>query len=153
MILVKGLENRYPKRPTNAVDGVSFAVAPGGVFGPLGPNGAGETTTIGVLTTRVMPTGGRAAVGHIDVMRDLVAAKHRFAVVPQRNNLDRSLTARQNLLFHAAYFGFSRQERERRADTLLDQFGLGDRGNDRVDRYSGGMVQRLMIAHVLMPAS
>jgi len=152
MILVEGLEKRYPKRPSNAVDGVSFEVAPGEVFGLLGPNGAGKTTTIGVLTTRVLPTGGRAAVGGIDVVRDPVAAKQRFAVVPQRNNLDRSLTARQNLLFHAAYFGFSRQERERRADALLDQFGLGDRGNDRVDRYSGGMAQRLMIARALMHA-
>ncbi len=152
MILVEELEKRYPKRPTNAVDGVSFAVAQGEVFGLLGPNGAGKTTTIGVLTTRVLPTGGRAAVGGIDVVRDPVAAKQRFAVVPQRNNLDRSLTARQNLLFHAAYFGFSRQERERRADALLDQFGLGDRGADRVDRYSGGMAQRLMIARALMHA-
>ncbi len=152
MILVEGLEKRYPKRPTNAVDGVSFEVAPGEVFGLLGPNGAGKTTTIGVLTTRVLPTGGRAAVGGIDVVRDPVAAKQRFAVVPQRNNLDRSLTARQNLLFHAAYFGFSRQERERRADALLEQFGLGDRGADRVDRYSGGMAQRLMIARALMHA-
>ncbi len=152
MILVEGLEKRYPKRPTNAVDGVSFEVAPGEVFGLLGPNGAGKTTTIGVLTTRVRPTGGRAAVGGVDVVRDPVAAKRRFAVVPQRNNLDRSLTARQNLLFHAAYFGFSRHERERRADLLLDQFGLGDRGTDRVDRYSGGMAQRLMIARALMHA-
>ncbi len=150
MILVDRLEKRYPKRPTNAVDGVSFSVAPGEIFGLLGPNGAGKTTTIGILTTRVRATGGRAAIAGIDVATDPVGAKRRFAVVPQRNNLDRSLSARQNLLFHAAYFGFSKAERAARADTLLGEFGLGDRGDDKVDRYSGGMAQRLMIVRALM---
>src|SRR5579884_1321472 len=144
MIRLNRRANAYPKRPVNAVDGVSFAVERGEAFGLLGPNGAGKSTTIGILTTRVRPTGGRALVAGIDVARDPVAAKGHFAVVPQRNNLDRSLTAKQNLVFHAAYFGFSRREREERAEALLKQFGLGDRGNDKVDRYSGGMAQRLM---------
>ncbi len=152
IIQVEDLVKRYPKRPVNAVDGVSFAVGRGEVFGLLGPNGAGKSTTIGILTTRVRPSGGHACVAGIDVARDPVAAKEHFAIVPQRNNLDRALTARQNLLFHAAYFGFSRREREERADALLGQFGLGDRGGDKVDRYSGGMAQRLMIARALMHA-
>ena len=104
-IEVRDLIKRYPKRPVNAVDGVSFAVPAGETFGLLGPNGAGKTTTIGILTTRVKPTSGYAAIVGIDVGRNPVAAKPHFAVVPQRNNLDRSLTARQNLVFHAAYFG------------------------------------------------
>jgi ABC-2 type transport system ATP-binding protein len=149
-IEVRDLVKRYPKRPVNGVDGVSFAVPEGETFGLLGPNGAGKTTTIGILTTRVRLTSGYAAIVGIEVSRNPVAAKRRFAVVPQRNNLDRSLTARQNLLFHAAYFGMPRQERERRADTLLEQFGLGDRGGDKVDFYSGGMAQRLMIVRALM---
>lgn len=152
MIEVRDLVKRYPKRPDNAVDGVSFAVPSGEVFGLLGPNGAGKTTTIGVLTTRVRPTGGMAAIAGVEVSRDPVAAKRHIAVVPQRNNLDRALTARQNLLFHAAYFGMSRRDREARADYLLGQFGLGDRGDDKVDKYSGGMAQRLMIARALMHA-
>ncbi len=150
IIRVERLVKRYPGRPTNAVDGISFAVARGEIFGLLGPNGAGKTTTIGILTTRVMPTSGRAEIAGVDVARRPVEAKRRFAVVPQRNNLDRSLTARQNLIFHAAYFGMAPAERERRADALLEQFGLSDRGNERVDRYSGGMAQRLMIARALM---
>jgi ABC-2 type transport system ATP-binding protein len=72
--------------------------------------------------------------------------------VPQRPNLDRSLTARQNLIFHAAYHGIGRAERNRRADALLAQLGLGDRGGDKVDSYSGGMAQRLLIARALMHA-
>jgi ABC-2 type transport system ATP-binding protein len=149
-VAVRDLVKRYPKRPVNAVDGVSFHVTAGEVFGLLGPNGAGKTTTIGVLTTRVVPTSGSAQVSGVDVRREPVAARARLAVVPQRPNLDRSLTARQNLVFHAAYHGVPRAERNRRADELLEQFGLGDRGGGKVDQYSGGLAQRLMIARALM---
>jgi ABC-2 type transport system ATP-binding protein len=150
LLVVDQLVKRYPKRPTNAVDGLSFTVRRGELFGLLGPNGAGKTTTIGVLTTRVRPTGGRALVDGVDVVRDPVQAKRRLAVVPQRANLDRSLSARQNLVFHAAYFGMPAAERERRADELLAELGLADRGADKVDRLSGGQSQRLMIARALM---
>jgi ABC-2 type transport system ATP-binding protein len=149
-VQVVDLVKRYPKRPSNAVDGVSFAVEPGEIFGLLGPNGAGKSTTIGILTTRVLATSGSARVAGIDVLADPVRARSALAVVPQRVNLDRQLTARQNLLFHAQYHGLPKAERERRADDLLEQFGLGDRGGDKVDRYSGGQAQRLMIARALM---
>jgi len=86
------LVKRYPKRDVNAVDGLSFAIREGEVFGLLGPNGAGKTTTVGVLTTRVEATSGRAILAGIDVLRDPVAARAGLAVVPQRSNLDRSLT-------------------------------------------------------------
>ena len=149
---VIGLVKRYPKRPDNAVDGISFAVGRGEIFGLLGPNGAGKTTTIGVLTTRVKATSGTATVGGIDVRAHPVAARARLAVVPQRVNLDRSLTARQNLVFHAAYHGVPVAERNRRADAVLEQFGLADRAKDKVDFYSGGMGQRLLIARAMMHA-
>jgi ABC-2 type transport system ATP-binding protein len=149
-VVVTELVKRYPKRPTNAVDGVSFSVGPGEVFGLLGPNGAGKTTTIGVLTTRVRPTSGSASVAGVDVVRDPVGAKRHLAVVPQRSNLDRALSARQILLFHAAYFGVPPEERARRATALLEQFGLTDRADDKVDFFSGGQSQRIMIARALM---
>jgi ABC-2 type transport system ATP-binding protein len=151
-VRVADLVKRYPDRPANAVDGISFTVERGEVFGLLGPNGAGKTTTIGVLTTRVLPTSGSASVAGIDVAADPVTARSRLSVVPQRPNLDRALTARQNLVFHAAYHGIGRAERNRRADALLTQLGLGDRGADKVDSYSGGMAQRLLIARALMHA-
>ncbi len=151
-VLVRDLVKHYPGRPVNAVDGISFTVPRGEVFGLLCPNGAGKTTTIGVLTTRVLPTSGTASVAGVDVAADPVTARSRLSVVPQRANLDRALTARQNLVFHAAYHGIGRAERNRRADALLEQLGLGGRGGDKVDDYSGGMAQRLLIARALMHA-
>jgi ABC-2 type transport system ATP-binding protein len=150
IITVDALEKQYPRSPVKAVNGISFSVKSGEVFGLLGPNGAGKTTTIGVLTTRVLPTGGRATIAGVDVVADPVGMKPAIAVVPQRNNLDRSLTAIENLTFHGAYFGLSRSERTKRATELLKQFGLGERAKERVDRYSGGLAQRLLIARALM---
>jgi ABC-2 type transport system ATP-binding protein len=149
---VADLHKRYPKGKVEAVAGISFAVERGEVFGLLGPNGAGKTTTVGILTTRVRPTSGTARVGGVDVMADPVAARRLLAVVPQRNNLDRSLSVKQNLLFHAAYHGVPRAERRERAEVLLGQFGLGDRANEKPAMFSGGQSQRMMIARALMHA-
>jgi ABC-2 type transport system ATP-binding protein len=149
---VTELVKRYPKATVNAVDGVSFSVMPGEIFGLLGPNGAGKTTTVGVLTTRVHATSGTAQVSGVDVGRDPVGARRRLAVVPQRNNLDRSVSIRQNLLFHAAYHGTPARDRGPRADELLEEFGLSERANDKPARFSGGQEQRVMIARALMHA-
>jgi ABC-2 type transport system ATP-binding protein len=149
-VAVRELVKRYPKSPVNAVDGITFTVAPGEVFGLLGPNGAGKTTTIGMLTTRVRATSGIATVGGIDVFADPVAARARIAVVPQRSNLDRSISVRRNLMFHAAYHGVPVAEARRRADALLEQFGLLERADLKPDLFSGGQSQRMMIARALM---
>ncbi len=146
------LVKRYPKSPVNAVDGVSFEVRAGEVFGLLGPNGAGKTTTVGVLTTRVLPTSGTASVAGVDVVREPVRARSRLAVIPQRSNLDRAISIRNNLVFHAAYHGVPAKERSRRADELLEQFGLLERANVKPDMFSGGQAQRVMVARALMHA-
>ena len=149
-IEVRDLVKRYPKSKANAVDGVTFEVRRGEIFGLLGPNGAGKTTTIGVLTTNVIPTSGSGAIMGVDVTHDPIDVKQRIAVVPQQSNLDRSLKVREILTFHAAYHSVGRKEREARADQLLGELGLGERKNEKVNRYSGGMAQRLMIARALM---
>ena len=149
-IAVTNLVKRYPKSAVNAVDGITFAVRKGEIFGLLGPNGAGKTTTIGILTTNVVPTSGKALITGINVVADPMSVKQRIAVVPQQSNLDQSLRAREILTFHASYHGIPRAERNARADTLLNELGLGDRGKDIVRRYSGGMAQRLMLARALM---
>jgi ABC-2 type transport system ATP-binding protein len=133
-----------------ALDGISFEVSRGEFFGLLGPNGAGKTTTIGILTTRVLPTEGVAQIEGIDVARDPVSVKHRIGVVPQVNNLDRALTAKEILLFHAEYFGIPKQEREERAHRLLERFELTERADEKITGWSGGMAQRLKIGRALM---
>jgi len=149
-VVVRDLVKRYPKSPVNAVDGVSFEVAAGEVFGLLGPNGAGKTTTVGMLTTRVRPTGGHAFVAGVDVDAEPVRARSSLAVVPQRSNLDRSISIRRNLTFHAAYHGVPAAQADKRADELLEQFGLRERGDVKPDMFSGGQAQRVMIARALM---
>ncbi len=133
-----------------ALDGVSVEIEAGEIFGLLGPNGAGKTTTVGVLTTRVRPTSGRAWIKEHDVWADPVEVKRLIGVVPQHPNLDFSLTAREILLFHGAYFGQRHSERRTRADALLEQFQLTTRANELPQGFSGGMAQRLSIARALM---
>lgn len=147
---VERLVKRYPKGRTNAVDGVSFAVRRGETFGLLGPNGAGKTTTIGILTTMVVPSSGRAIVAGIDVAADPTGVKQRIGVVPQRANVDRSLRVSEILTYHAAYHGVPRRERTARARELLGELGLEKRRKEKLDLFSGGLQQRVMVARSLM---
>src|SRR5437899_1532144 len=142
--------SKQPKTQIPALDGLSLEIAPGEIFCLLGPNGAGKSTTVGVLTTRVRPTSGQAWVGEHEIWINQVAVKLLIGVVPQRPNLDFSLTAREILIFHGAYFGLGSKERNSRADGLLEKFKLTDRGNQMVRGFSGGMMQRLSIARAMM---
>jgi ABC-2 type transport system ATP-binding protein len=141
---------KQPKTTIPALDGLSLEVLPGEIFCLLGPNGAGKSTTVGVLTTRVRPTSGTAWIGEHDVWKQPTAVKHLIGVVPQRPNLDFSLTAREILVFHGAYFGIGARQRNERADALLEKFKLTERANQMVRGFSGGMMQRLSIARAMM---
>src|SRR5205809_4827599 len=142
--------SKQPKPQIAALDGLSLEIEPGEIFGLLGPNGAGKSTTVGVLTTRVRPTSGQAWIGEHDVWQEQAAIKHLIGVVPQRPNHDFSLTAREILVFHAAYFGIGAKERNERANRLLEKFKLTERANQMVRGFSGGMMQRLSIARAMM---
>jgi ABC-2 type transport system ATP-binding protein len=133
-----------------ALQSLDLEVRDGEFFGLLGPNGAGKTTTIGILTTRVKPTSGTALVGGADVNAQAVQVRQRIGVVPQRPNPDRALNVIENLLFHAAYFGIGSSVALPRATALLEQLGIGDRAQSKVDQLSGGQQQRLMIARALI---
>jgi len=143
-------KGKQPKPEIVALDGISLDILPGEIFCLLGPNGAGKSTTVGVLTTRVRPTSGQAFIGEHDVWQNQVAVKRLIGVVAQRPNLDFSLTAREILTFHGAYFGLSSQERAKRAEALLERFKLTDRADQMVRGFSGGMMQRLSIARAMM---
>lgn len=125
---------------------LSFDVAAGEVLGFLGPNGAGKSTTIKILTGQLVPDGGGASVLDFDVTRDNPRMQAQIGVCFEEKNLYDSMSAEENLRFHASLFGM------RRIDTgaLLRRVGLADRARDRVGRYSKGMRQRLMMARALV---
>jgi ABC-2 type transport system ATP-binding protein len=145
VIEARGLRKEYPGG-VRALDGISFDVAPGTVFGLLGPNGAGKSTTVKVLTTLARPDAGKASVAGRDVLREPAGVRRSIGVVAQRSGVDRDLTGRENVKLQGHLHGMRGGELDRRADALLEQFGLGDAA-DRVARtYSGGMQRRLDIA-------
>jgi ABC-2 type transport system ATP-binding protein len=133
-----------------ALESLNLQIAEGELFGLLGPNGAGKTTTIGILTTRVRPTSGQATVAGADVSHESVLVRQRIGVVPQRPNPDRNLNARENLVFHAAYFGIPLRAANSSAKALLEKLGIGDKAESKVDQLSGGQQQRLMLARALI---
>jgi ABC-2 type transport system ATP-binding protein len=146
---VKAIEVHELTRNFNgvcAVDAIDFTVATGEVFGFLGPNGAGKTTTIRMLTGQLRPTSGRAKVMGCDVVEDRQKMKPQIGVVFDCQNLYERMSGRDNLLFSARLYGVRRQ----RADEVLEQVGLSQRGRDRVKTYSNGMKQRLLIARGLL---
>ena len=149
VIRTEALTKVYPGG-VRAVDELDLTVRRGEIFGLLGPNGAGKTTTAGMLTTRVRPTSGRAEVGGIDVWHHPAQAKRLIGVVPQTNTLDRSLTVRDNLVFHGRFFGMGARDARAEADRLLERFRLTDRASMEVLALSGGMAQRLMVARAVM---
>src|ERR1700723_1827581 len=133
-----------------AVRGIALSVESGQFFGLLGPNGAGKSTTIGMLPTLVLPTGGRAWVAGKDVVADPVGVKRRIGVVTQNNTLDMQLTVAENLEFRSRFFGLSLREASRRAEQLLEVFGLADRRKAMSTDLSGGQARRLLIARALV---
>ena len=132
-----------------ALDALDLDVGSGEFFGVLGPNGAGKTTLIGILTTRVRITAGQAFVAGANVVSEATSVRRRIGVVPQRPNPDRGLSAVENLIFHASYFGVPRAEAFKRANELMERLGIADKRDAKVEALSGGQQQRLMIARAL----
>lgn len=150
---IKNLKKVYMKKsgePHTAVNGISFDLKKGEIFSFLGPNGAGKSTTINMLTAQLSPTAGEIIFQGKSLKDDPIFAKSKVGVVAQHNNLDRGLTARENLIYHGRYFGMSEAEASEKADELLASFGLSDWKNDYVKSFSGGMAQRLKIARAIM---
>ena len=139
-----------PSSPIVALESLNLDIREGEFFGLLGPNGAGKTTTLGILTTRVRATSGSATVAGADVVNQPSLVRQRIGVVPQRPNPDRALNVRENLIFHAAYFGLPRSDADRRATELLSRLDIAEKSDAKVDDLSGGQQQRLMIARALI---
>ena len=148
VILLKGLTKRY--EDLVAVDHISFHVQEGEIFGLLGPNGSGKTTTIRMLVGLARPTEGHAIILGRDNLSGMVETKKLIGVVPDISNLYDDLSARENLLFMAKLYGVPRSQREERADDLLKAFGLFERKDDKFGTFSRGMKRALTIAAALM---
>jgi ABC-2 type transport system ATP-binding protein len=133
-----------------AVKDISLRVPQGTVFGLLGPNGAGKTTLVSILTTLLKPTSGAASVRGYDVVRDGAKVRSLIGVIPQENNLDRYLTARENLILHAKMHGMDPSSYNRRIDELLSLMNLTERQKDFPPKFSIGMQRRLVVARALV---
>ncbi len=129
-----------------AVDGVSFAIAPGEVLGLLGPNGAGKSTTIKLLIGLLRPQAGSIEILGMAMPQQRTAIQSRIGVVFEEKNLYPTLSGRENLAFFARLFGLHDVD----LDHLLERVGLATRGRDRVSDYSKGMRQRLTVARALL---
>jgi ABC-2 type transport system ATP-binding protein len=129
-----------------AVDGVDLAVRRGSVYGVLGPNGAGKTTTIRMLATLLAPDGGQASVLGHDIVTAGDQVRAKVSLTGQMASVDEDLTGRENLILLGRLLGFRHTAAKRRADQLLEAFGLEEAAARLTKHYSGGMRRRLDIA-------
>jgi len=132
-----------------AVRGIDFDVAERECFGFLGPNGAGKTTTMRMIACSSPPTDGELSVLGLPVERGR-EIRRRLGVVPQENNLDEEVSVVENLVIYARYFDIPRKAARATAEELLGFVALQDKRDWRIDRLSGGMKRRLLVARALM---
>lgn len=133
-----------------AVKGIDLTVDPGDFFALLGANGAGKSTTIGLITSLLTKTAGVIRIHGYDLDKQSEQAKSCLGLVPQELNLNVFETCEQILLNQAGYYGISRSEARPRVDSLIEQLGLADKRRSIVRHLSGGMKRRLMIARALV---
>lgn len=144
MIEMDGLTRRYGA--LTAVDALTVSIDRE-IFGLLGPNGSGKTTTVLMLTTLLRPTDGSARVAGHDIVSDAARVREAISYVPQDMAIDIKLTGRENVRFYAALYGIRGNDR---VDEVLGVMDLADRADDLVRTYSGGMRRRLELAQSLV---
>lgn len=159
IITVENLTKCYQKSNTNAVDGISFSVAPGEFFCLLGPNGAGKTTTISILTTTLSPTSGRAVIAGYDIVTQSNQVRQSVGIIFQNPSLDMNLTAEENVRFHAVLYGlysfrpiFAMMPREyrERVSQLAAVLGIEKDIFKPIKTFSQGMKRKLEIIRSLI---
>src|ERR671923_2287466 len=147
-IRLRGVVKRYG--PITAVDGLDLDVPVGTCVGLLGPNGAGKSTTMRLLTAQSIPDDGELDVLGFKLPDESKQARAECGVVPQLDNLDVTLTVEQNLLVFSHLYRIPRAERREAVERSLKLAKLVDRRDSRVDKLSGGMRRRLLIARALI---
>jgi ABC-2 type transport system ATP-binding protein len=153
-IIVRELRKLFKKGKSDevrAVDGVSFTIGEGELFGLLGPNGAGKTTLIKCISTLLIPDGGSAHIAGFDIYNEaLEVRKHIGVLTGGERSLYWKLTPVENLRYFSALYGVPRKIHRERIDYLLDLMGLKDKAKTRVEKLSSGMKQKLSLARVLI---
>ena len=137
-------------KSTLAVEDLSFEVGSGEIFGLLGPNGSGKTTTIRMLSCLISPTGGSARVNGYDIVSDAVKVRGSVGVLTESPSLYERLTAIENMNFFSEAYGLKGVSKDSRIREVLEFFELWDRRNDRVGTFSKGMKQKLAIARSIV---
>ena len=148
VILAKDLEKKF--NDFSAVDRISFEVREGEVFGFLGPNGAGKTTTMKMIQCAAPKSSGTLLVFGMDVETHPREIKAIMGVVPQETNLDTEFTTFDNLYVYSRYFGIPADIARQRADELLDFVQLSEKRDINIEKLSGGMKRRLILARALI---
>jgi len=134
-----------------AVDGLSFEVGAGEIFGLLGPNGSGKTTTVRLLSALITPSGGTARVAGLDVVKDALRVREAVGVLTENPGIYDRLSAQENMEFFAEAYGLKEKAtREARIRELLEFFDLWDRRADKAGTFSKGMRQKLAIAKAVV---
>jgi ABC-2 type transport system ATP-binding protein len=147
-IELDALSHNYGKRL--ALDQLSFQVRPAEIFGLLGPNGSGKTTLFRILSTLMVPTGGRATIQGFDVARDPNGVRQRIGIVFQARSLDLKLTVAENLRHQGHLYGLRGAQLKSRISEVLGRVGLADRAGHPVETLSGGMQRRVELAKGLI---
>lgn len=147
-ISVQNLVHRYEER--TALNGVSFDVRPAELFGLLGPNGSGKTTLFRILSTLMVPSGGRATIMGCDVAQEPARVRRQIGVVFQAQSVDAKLTAYENLWHQGHLYGMRGSSLQNRIEEILSRVGLADRAGEKVESFSGGMQRRIELAKGLL---
>jgi ABC-2 type transport system ATP-binding protein len=148
VISVQDLVHRYDSR--TALNGVSFDVRHAELFGLLGPNGSGKTTMFRVLSTLMVPSGGRAVIMGFDAAKDPTKLRRQIGVVFQAQSIDVKLTAAENLWHQGHLYGLRGALLKSRIAEMLARVGLADRAKEKAETFSGGMQRRLELAKGLL---